>query len=54
LLVYLEQSPELFYLRLLLSMRVGLARLLCCIILSRLVRGPIFCTVRTIDWLTHL
>ena len=54
LLVNLEQSPQPFCLRWLLSMRARLARLLCCTILNRLMRSLVVCTVRTTDWLIHL
>jgi hypothetical protein len=35
-------------------MRARLARLLCCAVLSRLIRSPVVCVVRTTDWLIHL
>jgi hypothetical protein len=49
LLVNLEQSPELFCLQWLLSMRVRLMRLLCFTILNRLIRSLVVCMMRTTD-----
>ncbi len=54
MLVNLEQSPEPFRLQWLLGMRARLARLLCCTILSRLIRSLVVCAVRTTDWLIHV
>lgn len=54
LLVNLEHSPEPVSLQLPLTGRARLARLLCCMILNRLIRSLVVCAVRTTDWLIHL
>jgi hypothetical protein len=54
LLINLKQSPEMFYRRWLLSVRVRLVRLPGRTMSSRLMRSPVIRMARTTDWLAHL